>query len=207
MTRRKSIVRAAGAAIAMAAVSAAVTAPAQAGVLTTSATNCGDPATSQPFKPWLDSSYYKVVDDFETGSDGWTLAGGAKVVAGDASARVGAAGDSKSLLLPAGSVAVSPPVCVGLNEPTVRLFARKNSGLLSTMSVSVDVQTSLGIWLTLPIGVDLGGSWHPTVPFAVIANLLPLLPPDQTAVRFRFAPLLGGSWQIDDVYVDPRARS
>ena len=40
-----------------------------------------------------------------------------------------------------------------------------------------------------------------------IANLLPLLPPDMTAVRFKFAPLLGGDWQIDDVYVDPRARS
>jgi hypothetical protein len=207
MTRRKSIVRAAGAAIAMAAVSAAVSAPAQAGVLTTSATNCGDPTLSQPFKPWLDLSSYKLVDDFETGSDGWSLSGGAKVVAGDASARVGGSGDSGSLLLPAGSVAVSPPACVGLSEPTVRLFARKNSGLLSTLSVSVDVQTSLGIWLTLPIGVDLGGAWHPTLPFAVIANLLPLLPPDQTAVRFRFAPLLGGSWQIDDVYVDPRARS
>ncbi len=37
-----------------------------------------------------------------------------------------------------------------------------------------------------------------------MANLLPLLPPDMTAVRFKFAPLLGGSWQIDDVYVDPR---
>jgi hypothetical protein len=23
-------------------------------------------------------------------------------------------------------------------------------------------------------------------------------------VRFKFAPLLGGSWQIDDIYVDPR---
>ena len=40
----------------------------------------------------------------------------------------------------------------------------------------------------------------------VVANLLPLLPPDMTAVRFKFAPLLGGAWQIDDVYVDPRSR-
>ena len=23
-------------------------------------------------------------------------------------------------------------------------------------------------------------------------------------MRFKFAPLLGGAWQIDDVYVDPR---
>jgi hypothetical protein len=206
MNARTRIVRTAGAALAMAAASAALSAPAQAGVLTKTATDCGTPALTQPFKPWLDASQYKLVGDFENGTDGWTLTGGAKVVAGDGSARVGGAGDAKSLSLPAGSTATTPPVCVGLGEPTMRFFTRKNSGLLSTMSVWVDVQTSLNVWVSLPIGVDLGGAWHPSLPMLVVANLLPLLPPDQTAVRFRFAPLLGGSWQVDDVYVDPRAR-
>ena len=135
------------------------------------------------------------------------LSGGARVVDGNATQHVGGAGDSRSLLLPAGSAATTPPVCVGLNEPTMRYFARKNSGLLSTMAVSVQVQLQLGVWVTLPIGVDLGGAWHPSLPSLVVANLLPLLPPDMTAVRFKFAPLLGGSWQIDDVYVDPRNRA
>ena len=73
--------------------------------------------------------------------------------------------------------------------------------------MSVQVQLELGgTWVTLPIGVDLGGAWHPSLPHLVIANLLPLLPPDMTAVRFKFAPILGGEWQIDDVYVDPRAK-
>ena len=97
-------------------------------------------------------------------------------------------------------------MCVGLNEPTLRYFARKNSGLLSTLLVQVQVQLELGVWVTLPVGVDLGGAWHPSLPHLVIANLLPLLPPDMTAVRFKFSPLLGGNWQIDDVYVDPRQR-
>ena len=184
--------------------SAALAGPAHAGVLTRSATDCADATLTQPFKPWLDHSYYKLVDDFETGSDGWTLTGGAAVVAGNAAQHVGDAADARSLLLPAGSSATSPPVCVGLNEPTLRYFARKNSGLLSTLTVSVQVQLELGVWVTLPIGVDLGGAWHPSLPSLVVANLLPLLPPDMTAVRFKFAPLLGGSWQIDDVYVDPR---
>ena len=39
-----------------------------------------------------------------------------------------------------------------------------------------------------------------------MANLPPLLP-RATAVRFVFAPLLGGYGQIDDVYVDPRNRA
>ncbi len=188
---------------------AALATPAQAGVLTESAVGCGTPKLTQPFKPWLDHAHYKLVDNgtFETGAHGWTLTGGARVVNGTASQRVSGPG-SKSLLLPAGATATTPPVCVGLNEPTMRYFAPKNKGLLSTMTVSVQVQLELGgLWVTLPIGVDLGGKWHPSLPNLVLANLLPLLPPDMTAVRFKFAPILGGEWQIDDVYVDPRARA
>ncbi len=189
---------------------AAFATPANAGVLTRSATDCADPELTQPFKPWRDNSYYKLVDagSFESGAAGWTLSGGARVVSGNATQRVGGATHSHSLKLPSGSSATTPPVCVGLNEPTLRYFARKNSGLLSVLVVQVQVQLQLGgIWVTLPIGVDLGGSWHPSVPHLVIANLLPLLPPDMTAVRFKFAPVLGGAWQIDDVYVDPRNRT
>ena len=75
------------------------------------------------------------------------------------------------------------------------------------MTVSVQVQLELGVWVTLPIGVDLGGAWHPSLPHLVVANLLPLLPPDMTAVRFTFRPLLGGTFSVDDVFVDPRARA
>ncbi len=200
--------RGALAAAAALAATAALAAPAHAGVLTRSATDCGDPALSQPFTRWLDWSYYKLVDGgtFEAGTDGWTLSGGARVVAGTAPQRISGPGDA-SLLLPAGSSATTPPVCVGLDEPTLRYFVRKNSGLLSALSVSVQVQLELGVWVTVPIGADLGGAWHPSLPHLVVANLLPLLPPDMTAVRFTFRPLLGGAWQIDDVYVDPRNRT
>jgi hypothetical protein len=183
---------------------AALAAPASAGVLTKSATNCATPELSQPFKQWLDNSQYKLVDNgsFEAGTDGWTLTGGARVAAGNATQRAG----SQSLLLPAGSSATTPPVCVGLNEPTLRYFAKAASPL-AVMTVSVQVQLQLGIWVTLPIGVDLGGAWHPSLPHLVIANLLPLLPPDMTAVRFTFRPLLFGAFTVDDVFVDPRARA
>jgi len=202
-----SKLRTAAAAFAAIAASCALATPAHAGVLTTSAKDCPDPELTQPFAPWLDPAHYQLVDSFEDGAGGWTLTGGAKVVAGNEPSHVNAPGDSYSLSLPAGATATSPPVCVGLEEPTLRYFARKDSGLLSTMAVSVMVQTSLGVWVTVPIGVDLGGSWHPSLPNLVIANLLPLLPPDRTAVRFKFAPLLGGSWQVDDVYVDPVHRT
>jgi len=184
----------------------AFAAPAHAGVLTTTATDCNDGALTQPFARYGDRASYESVGTFEDGTAGWTLAGGAKIVAGNESSHVGYAGDAYSLSLPSGSSATTPEVCVGLDEPTLRFFTRKNSGLLSTMAVTVHVQTSLGIWVELPIGVDLGGSWHPSLPMLVVANLLPLLPPDRTAVKFTFRPLLGGNWQVDDVYVVPIAR-
>ena len=73
------------------------------------------------------------------------------------------------------------------------------------MYVEIQVQTQLGLTVWLPVlPGDLGGSaWHPTVAMPFLANLLTL--GDRTNVRFRFTPLLG-SWQIDDVYVDPMIR-
>jgi opacity protein-like surface antigen len=200
--------RAALAVLAAAVASAALAAPASAGVLVKSATDCDAPVTSQPFARFGDNSSYKLVGDggFEYGAADWTLSGGAKVVAGNEAYDVHGAGDGYSLSLPAGSSATSPTVCVGLDEPTLRFFVRKNSGLLSTMAVSVKVETSLGLVATVPIGVDLGGNWHPSLPMLMLGNLLPLLPGDKTPVQFQFTPLLGGNWQVDDVYVDPWRR-
>jgi hypothetical protein len=196
---------AATAAIATAAVFAA---PASAGILTASATDCGDETLTKPFAQFGDQANYKLVSggSFETGTGGWTLTRGAKVVSGNEPWKVGGSGHAKSLVLPAGSNAISPTSCVGLGEPTVRFFVRKNRAPLlgiSTLAVSVYVKTSLGLVVPVPIGVVLGnGQWKPTPPMLIVANLLPLLPGDRTPVAFQFTPVLG-DWQIDDLYVDP----
>jgi hypothetical protein len=185
----------------------AIAAPASAGILTASAGNCGDETTSRPFSRWGDQANYKKVagGSFEGSLAGWTLRGGAKVASGNETWKVGGATHAKSLLLPAGSTAISPVSCVGLAEPTLRFFAKRNSGLLglTTLAVSVHVETSLGLVLPVPIGVILpNGSWQPSPRMLIVANLLPLLPGDRTPVAFQFTPVLG-SWSIDDVYVDP----
>ena len=196
---------AATAAVATAAVFAA---PASAGILTASAKDCGDETLTKPFASFGDRANYKLVRNgsFETGTDGWTLIGRAKVVNGNEPWKVGGAAHGKSLVVPAGSSAISPVSCVGLAEPTVRFFAKKNKAPLlgiSTLAVSVYVKTSLGIVVPVPVGVVLGnGQWKPTPPLLIVANLLPLLPGDRTPVAFQFTPLLG-DWQIDDLYVDP----
>jgi hypothetical protein len=205
---RRALV-AATAAVATAAIFAA---PASAGILTASAKDCGDETLTKPFAQFGDQANYKLVRNgsFETGTDGWTLTRGAKVVSGNEPWKVGGSNHGKSLVLPAGSTAISPVSCVGLAEPTVRFFAKKNRAPLlgvSTLAVSVYVKTSLGLVVPVPIGVVLNnGQWKPTAPMLIVANLLPLLPGDRTPVAFQFTPLLG-DWQIDDLYVDPfRAR-
>lgn len=92
----------------------------------------------------------------------------------------------------------------------MRFFVRSSGGLLSlsTMSVSVLAETSLGLVVEVPIGVVLpSSSWKPSARYLVVANLLPLLPNDYTPVAFRFRAVGGATWTIDDVYVDPRKRS
>ena len=198
-------VLAATAAVATAAVFAA---PASAGILTASASDCGDETLTRPFAQFGDSANYKLVRNgaFETGTDGWTLTGGARVVTGNEPWKVGGSGHAKSLVLPAGSTAISPVSCVGLGEPTLRFFAKKNRAALlgiSTLAVSVYVKTSLGLTVAVPVGTVLnGGQWKPTPQLLIVANLLPLLPGDRTPVAFQFTPVLG-DWQMDDLYVDP----
>jgi hypothetical protein len=185
--------------------SAAFTSSASAGILTASATRCGDPNLTQPFKPWGDNANYFMPPGggFEGSTDGWALSGGARVVSGNEPWRVRASRDKRAMHLPLGSRLTSPTVCVGLGEPAMRFFVKKNSGLLSTLAVDVEVETSLGLVVTVPIGLIVNdGTWQPGPQVLVIANLLPLLPGDKTPVRLSFTPVLG-SWTIDDVYVDP----
>jgi hypothetical protein len=195
---------------ATAAVALAGAAPAPAGILVESAPGCTSPDSDQVFSPWVDYASYFLAPDggFESGADGWAL-DGASVAPANESYAVSGTGSS-SLAVPNGSSATSPIVCVGLEHPTVRFFARKTSGTGSVPSrdslrVDVLVEDNLGIISSLPVGV-VGGtrSWQPSAPLVVAASLLPLLPGEHTPVAFRFTPQ-GGDWQIDDVYVDPYA--
>jgi hypothetical protein len=97
---------------------------------------------------------------------------------------------------------------VGILHPTLRFFARRSAGsALSTLTVEVLFEDAGGRVRSLPVGAVVAGSaWRPTLPFPVVANLLPLLPGQNTAVAFRFTVLGSATWQLDDVYVDPHRR-
>jgi hypothetical protein len=183
-------------------------APASAGLLD----GCGERALERPFLRFLDPLAYSLVPGgtFEGNGPAWSLTGGAKIVDGNESFKVHGTSDSKSLSLPAGSSATSPPVCIHLLDPTVRFFGVNNGSLLSLMRIDVLYTDAGGRQRTLLAGVAPGtGTWLPTLPYLFLQNALQVLSLDglTTEVRFRFTPtsiLLGsGKWRIDDVYVDP----
>jgi hypothetical protein len=185
-------------------------APASAGVLVKTATDCDATTVSQPFGRWGDGANYFLAPggDFEAAPEGWGLTGGARVVADNEPWKVSGAGTG-ALHIPNGATVTSPTVCVGLDHPTIRFFARRTSGLplLASLAVSVQAETSLGLTATVPVNAVLlsGSSWAPTGRMLIVANLLPLLPGELTPIRLKFTSLLG-DFRIDDVYIDPRMR-
>lgn len=198
------------AAVAAAAAALSVAPAANAGLLVASAPTCEEQALERPFARWLDPLSYQLVPDggFEAGAAGWTLSN-ARVVDGNEPFYVHGAGESKSLSLPRGSVATSPVMCAGLDKPVMRFFAKSSGGLLSLSTLMVEVlfETSSGQVRALPVGVVLPTTrWQPTLPLPVLASLLPLLPGEQTPIAFRFRPVGGATWTIDDVYIDPLKR-
>jgi hypothetical protein len=182
---------------------------AHAGPLVAADPNCAEEDLTRPFLPWADVMQYQFAPDggFESGGAGWALSGGAAPAGGNESHYVHDSGDSASLAVPAGGRATSPTVCVGIEHPAIRFFAKRTSGLLATAAVEVLFEDANGNVLSAPIGTVAGTvGWQPTLPMPIVANLLPLLPGDHTPVKFRITGLTGGM-KIDDFYVDPRRTS
>lgn len=184
---------------------------ASAGLLvnSTSAANCSTQVLEQPFKRWLDYFRYTPVPggSFEGGATGWKLSG-ASVVRDNETFFVRSKNDTRSLSLGGSGSAQSAPVCVGIEYPVLRFFARNRGLLTSALTVEVLFEDAGGTVRSLLIGTVAGTSaWQPTLPLPVVANLLALLPNQKTAIAFRFrATGIGGDWRIDDVYVDPHRR-
>ncbi len=162
--------------------------------------NCG--ATQAVFAPWGDShQYYPTPNgNFESGSTGWTLSGGAKVVAGNESSYVGSPSDSHSLLIPSGGTATSAPICFGLLTPGIRFFATSSSGP-ATIHVKVIATGLLGLLSVLDGGTaTVGTGWAPTAVFSTTFSQLDI-PVGTKSVQLQITST--GNVQIDDIYIDP----
>jgi hypothetical protein len=160
---------------------------------------CEGQALEQPFALWGDNANYTLVGDGDLtgGGAGWDL-DGTDLVSDNEPWWVHGGSTPRALRLRSGDSATTPFMCVTLAHPTMRFFLRNGGGLLGTLKV--DVVMSNG--LTLPVGVITGllgdSDWDPSPPLLVVGNLL------DDEVAFRFTAIgLGGTWTIDDVYVDP----
>jgi hypothetical protein len=157
-----------------------------------------------PFAQFGDShSYYAFANNgFESGSAGWTLTGGARVVSDNEPWFVNGSGGS-ALSLPAGATATSPATCINLFDPHFRMFA-KSAAANGNVRVQIlfhgltgNLTGVLNLTSFSPSGY---GDWQPS---GDIPSLL-ALPILTTSAQVRLTSLASsGSWEIDDVFVDP----
>jgi hypothetical protein len=171
---------------------------------------CPPVELEQPFVPWLDPMDYTLIPGatFEQGARGWELSD-ARVVDGNEPFYVHGEGERRSLALAPGGAALSPTVCAGLQEPTLRFFARAVGGDGgSALVVEALAEDQAGGWQALTIAFLLARpGWQVSGPHPVLANLLALLPGDHVGVAFRLRALGAAAWQVDDVYLDPQYRN
>jgi hypothetical protein len=168
---------------------------------------CTSRDSSAVFARWLDPAQYFLAENggFEQGADDWELGGDAAVVPGNESFAVRDASDASSLSLGSGGSAEMRTACVGLLEPTVRLFVKAPRVLGARLRIEATV-VNPATGLTLRTGyVVLGGlapaGWAPTAPI-LIPNLAGGLLAQELTLRIT-AEGTKATWGVDDVHIDP----
>jgi len=165
------------------------------------------PVTLLVVARWLDPSQYFLASNggFEHGTESWSVNGDASVVPENESFDVGGAADGDSLALGPGASAESRTACVGLLEPTVRLFVKTPRVLGARLRIDASVYNpTTGLTLATHYLVIAGltpAGWSPT-PAILIPNLVGGLLPQQLTLRVS-AEGTPAQWGVDDVYVDP----
>jgi hypothetical protein len=172
---------------------------------------CGYGTPSKVFANWNDNKSYVLTPNgnFESADPAWTLENGAAVVEGNDTLALGAATDHQSLALPAGASATSPVTCIASGQPTFR-FAARASGVdkQSRLRVELLYTGKGGNKRSAVVGkLRAGEEWAPTKKLAVRLGRVKTHGKLKWAnASFRFTPVGVGDWQVDDLYLDPRAR-
>jgi hypothetical protein len=196
-TTKMPLVPRSGLVAAMALAVAAIGAP-SAGAEITSTSDCADPVLTQPFLSSKDSNNYMLVpgqDSAGFNGSGWTLSGGARVLA---------PGGQTVLDLPSGSKAVSPTVCVTTEYPRARMMVRNAIGAEGVFFYVSYANTPT--W-NKPKNT---GQVHGTGTATTLSDPVNLQPPDTSGWQLaRFTLVPGGKssdFQVSEFWVDPFAR-
>ena len=168
------------------------------------AAQCPTQTGKQQFSKWGDNANYFLVPGgtFEgtPAQVGWTLSG-STLTAGNEPFYINSATDNQSLVINGGGSATSPVFCVDSTMPRFRFFVRQTAPG-SDLKIQGVVRTPRGT-MSATIG-DLPdgsvGAWTP-----VLVNIPTYKIPKGLAVwgSLRLVVPGTGSWQLDDVYVDP----
>lgn len=188
------------------------------------------PAPACPTQP-VTKAFAKLGDDadyslapggnFESGTAGWTLKGGASIVSGNES--LGVTTGSKSLRLPPLAVAISPSFCVDPSHPTFRFAARIDS-LLSGYIAVVLYRDTAGKLTQAQFNASAtqsllpSGKWFASdkAPLSVNIPLLNSSPTASAQIMLMSTPTLGalsiftlgltGTVSVDSLMIDPYRR-
>jgi hypothetical protein len=168
------------------------------------AAQCPTQPAKQKFSGWGDSSDYFLVPggSFEgtPAQVGWTLSG-ATLTPGNEPFHLNGATDDQSLVIGDGGSATSPAFCVDSTMPSLRFFVRQTVPG-SDLKIQGVAQTPRGpVSLTLADLRDGSLSSWTAVQVTVETNRIPK--GFSIGAALRFVVPASGSWQIDDVYVDP----
>lgn len=166
--------------------------------------SCG--ATSYPFKPWSDPDAYCAFPNlgFENGTTGWTLSGKTSIASANEPWHVSGAG-THALQLGPGATAVSSRLPINLLDPWARTFAH-SVGANGSLRVQVVFRGLLGnLTGVLNVGSLSPGSYSSWQPTQRVLSAL-ALPLFTTSAQVQLtSTATSGSWQVDDVYLDPCA--
>ena len=176
-----------------------------------SSKTCSTPLIENPFARFGDSRNYVMAPNgsFEDASlSGWQLSGSGRRVTDPDDIDLGANDGAGMLSLPQKATAISPTMCVDLDYPTFRVLTKaKGQGEFLIEVVYPDSGKPEWVELAKFDGKqfqNVGASWRLTSDM----DMKPDLGGSKAGFRrvaFRLTAL-SGSWNVDDLYVDPRRR-
>ncbi len=160
---------------------------------------CQTRTERQVFAPWGDAGWYFQVPNagFESGTTDWSLSGSA-IVTENEPWKVRASTDARSLRLPAGSSARSRTICVRRGEDIVRFFVKRPNVSSASLKLEIKVWNRVNLSESVNTyaigGAGSGWTQSPAIRVSDLGGDV-----DMELVL----TATGGTFQVDDVYVDP----
>ena len=179
---------------------AATTAIAAASTTTSTTANCSVPPLTSPFAAYGDTNLYALVpgEVFDgLAGTGWTLTGGASI----RTATLADGSTGQVLDLPAGSIAVSPAMCVDYTYPTARMMVRT---ITQGAPVSFFAEyAGTGNLVSAGNVKSQGSGWQPSA----VLQTNPGTQPGWQLAQFALIAGNTGDTQVYNLFVDPRMKS